>query len=74
MVQHSQTIGQFMKFGKITGITAKSMAVSTFSNQLGEIGDIAIYANQNSIQLNYRNVKPTITKSWIRGQIVFVCN
>ena len=62
------------EIGKITGITAKTMACSTFTNQNEQAGDIAIYANNNTIQLNYRSVKPTPKNSWIRGQLVFVCN
>lgn len=62
------------ELGKITGITAKTMVCSTFTNQNGQVCDIAIYANTNTIQLNYRAVTPTSKNSWIRGQLVFVCN
>lgn len=62
------------EIGQITGITAKAMACSTFTNQNGQVCDIAIYANTNTIQLNYRAVTPTPKNSWIRGQLVFVCN
>ena len=62
------------ELGKITGITAKNMTNSIFTNQNGQTGDISIYANQNNIQLNYRAITPISTNSWIRGQLVFVCN
>lgn len=62
------------EIGQITGITAKTMACSTFTNQNGQVCDIVIRANTNTIQLNYRSVKPTSKNSWIRGQLVFVCN
>lgn len=62
------------EIGQIAGITAKAMACSTFTNQNGQVCDIAIYANTNTIQLNYRAVTPTPKNSWIRGQLVFVCN
>ena len=62
------------EIGKITGITAKTMACSTFTNQNGQVCDIVIQTNTNTIQLNYRSVKPTSKNSWIRGQLVFVCN
>lgn len=62
------------ELGKITGITAKTMVCSTFTNQNGQVCDIVIYANTNTIQLNYRAVTPTSKNSWIRGQLVFVCN
>ena len=62
------------EIGQIIGITAKTMACSTFTNQNGQVCDIAISANTNTIQLNYRSVKPTSKNSWIRGQLVFVCN
>lgn len=62
------------EIGKITGITAKTSACSIFTNQNEQVGDIVIYANNNTIRLNYRAVKPTFKNSWIRGQLVFVCN
>lgn len=60
--------------GKINDITAKEYASSVFTNQVGQIGDITIEKNSNELKLNYEGVTPTPENSWIRGQIVFVCN
>ncbi len=59
----------------IAGVTAKKEAYSNFNNQHGKSGSLLIAKNANVITLNYFNESSILADdSWIRGQIVFVCN
>ena len=62
------------KIGEIIGVTAANTICSTFVNQVGQSGDVTIIKDSNEIHLNYRGVTPTAANSWIRGQLLFVCN
>lgn len=59
----------------IAGVTAKKEAYSNFNNQHGKSGSLSISKNSNVITLNYFNESSILAEnSWIRGQLVFVCN
>lgn len=57
----------------IENTIAVASGFSVFTNQNGEVGDLTIGANDNTIYLNYRGIVPTATNSWIRGQLIFIC-
>lgn len=58
----------------ISSITAKEAVCTTFTNQVGQTGDISIAKGSNQIKLNYRQTNPTTTNSWIRAELIFVIN
>lgn len=59
----------------IADVTAKAEAYSNFNNQHSKIGTLSISKNSNVITLNYFGESSILADdSWIRGQLVFVCN
>lgn len=59
---------------KLQNVSAKHTSTGTFINQNGQTGSLQIEQNSNAVLLNFHGVTPNATNSWIRGQLVFVCN
>lgn len=58
----------------INNVKAKRKATSIFNNQNDQTGALTINDNSNIISLNYFATSNIVnSNSWIRGQLIFIC-